>query len=49
MVYKLYFNKAVKKILRSNLIPITLNRNYWWIRGGKNTFVEIRGPPKPTF
>ena len=49
MVYKLYFNKAVKKILRSNLIPITLNMNYWWIRGGKNTFVEIRGAPKANF
>ena len=48
MVYKLCFNKAVGKILRSNLIPITLNMNYQWIRGGTHLW-KSGGPPKPTF
>lgn len=51
MVYKLFFNKAVKKASQKKKTWYLLSKERITgkIRTGKKTFVEIGETPKPTF
>lgn len=50
MVYKLFFNKAVKKASqKKNLLPIIQRKNYWRNQDWKEDICGNRGDPKANF